>query len=421
MPTTPRAQEQACAGCGRVFSIKTVAGLTGQTAVELGTAYRHGRRWLVAAIALAVLLAGLVLAGVSGLFDRGEQNTPLEPPRGRAEASALYEAAGKFSRVDVYSQRDEAQQDVFLVAVTDMHSGALLAEPQSWRIDRQHNRAYLRNFSDGQLYLQLEKQRVLRFDPGANGFVDLTPELIARHPDQLGGGIAEIEFSHRDRPDSFKITTADGTVYYAYWLAGQLLPDATISASDRQRAAQASGVSEHWGYAELSGSSSDNRRYLLLRYWQRADPGQPQYLGYFSLYRQDSTDIQRFPRHYLQMTEDLWVAGYARDRGLERLQVIAPATPRFHAQVLAQNPSHLLLVYSPTPASGTGRVVQLLDKHSQQVVWSREVAQVPLMASDRGGTYLTAQGLPSGFFVQSSSLEPGFLMDNQGNVLHAFQ
>lgn len=427
LPRPRGSNAQACSSCGKVFSITTQAhghGNAGAAQQDAGDAavFRPRLRRIVAVAAVGLLLAGLLVAVLPGPGSRGKPDAPVARIHERAEASALYEAAGKFSRIDVYSQRNEAQGDGYLVQVTDMHSGALLAEPQTWRINRQDNRAYLRTFSDGQLYLQLEKKMVLRFDPGANAFVDLTPQLIARHPDQLGGGIAQVEFGFRDRPDSFKITTADGTVYHAYWLAGQLLPEAGISDSDEQRAAQATGLSEHWLYAELEGSHGiENRRYQLIRYWQRADPGQPQYLGYFRLYTQHNKDVERSPTWYRQVAPTLWVARHVHEKGVQRVELIAPATPRFNAQVLADNASHLLLVYSPTPTSSEGRVVQLLDKQSQQVVWSREVAQVPMMTSDRGGTYLTAQGLPSGFFVQSSPLEPGFLMDNQGNVLHSFQ
>lgn len=408
--------QRVCDSCGTLFTVQdSTAPAPAATATPSPPGTR--RRWIGIALVALALVTGVLALGRTG-------NPPATPPaqdRGRAEAAALYEAAGTFSRIDVYSRRTAAQEEAYEVVVSDIHSGALLAEPQTFRIHRQDNRAYLRNFSDGQLYLQLGEKMVLRFDPGAHRFVDLTPELIARHPDQLGGGIATIEFDFRHRPDSFKITTADGTIYHAYWLAGQLLPEAGISDSDEQRAAQATGLSEHWLYAELEGSHSiDNRRYQLIRYWQRADPGQPLYLGYFKLYPQNSEDVERSPTWYRQVAPTWWVARHVQEKGLERVETIAPATARFNARVLAQNASHLLLVYSPTPTSGDGRVVQLLDKQSQQVVWSREVAQVPLMASDRGGTYLTAQGLPSGFFVQSSPLEPGFLMDNQGNVLHAF-
>ena len=48
------------------------------------------------------------------------------------------------------------------------------------------------------------------------------------------------------------------------------------------------------------------------------------------------------------------------------------------------------------------------------------MAQIPLLARERGGIYTRAQALPSGFFMQGSSLEPGYLMDNQGALVREF-
>ena len=51
-------------------------------------------------------------------------------------------------------------------------------------------------------------------------------------------------------------------------------------------------------------------------------------------------------------------------------------------------------------------MLQLLDKQNNQIVWSRDVAQIPLLARERGGIYARAQGLPSGFSCRAAAWSP---------------
>ena len=79
----------------------------------------------------------------------------------------------------------------------------------------------------------------------------------------------------------------------------------------------------------------------------------------------------------------------------------------------------MLLAYNATPVTEQGRILQLIDKETHAVVWSRTVEQLPQIT--RNGTYLNADPLPSGFYVTSDSSTPSLLIDNNGNIVHDFR
>ena len=53
-----------------------------------------------------------------------------------------------------------------------------------------------------------------------------------------------------------------------------------------------------------------------------------------------------------------------------------------------------------------------------KVVWSRTLEQLPQITGTGGS--LSADGLPSGFYLRSDSRTPALLIDNQGQILHDF-
>ena len=416
--------QHVCENCGTTFAV-------GQKKVPSDTQLPHG---LAAAVphGLAAQLTGkyrnvviaVVLALVAAVFllpllmNVNKTSRPAAvQSKGRADFSALYEAAGKFSRVDVYKRRTEESLDEFRIEVSDMQSGAALSEPQFYRFPWIQHGGEFRNFSDGNLYLQLKEAMVLRFDPGASQFVDLGPQLMAQFPRELGGGMAEIKFAYKDRPDCLSVVANDGRKFYVYWLAGQILDADNSSRLDAQRAASASQSRKYYQFAPLYGGSSSDRRFLLVQYWNKYEEGQPEYLSFFEL--KPLPEGPQTGRSDQAVGGGYAVSAHVMEGGLQRLEVIEP-TPRFHADIMAENATRLLLSYSATPEEGKGRVLQLLDKQSNQIVWSRDVAQIPLLARERGGIYTRAQALPSGFFMQGSSLEPGYLMDNQGALVREF-
>lgn len=415
-PVAGLSGQHVCESCGTTFAVGagaapdvTAMQIPLQAPRQLLDRYRNA----VIAVVLALVAAMFLLPLLVDL-KKSSRTVAAAQSRGRADMSALHEAGGKFSRIDVYKNRTDQNEDEYRIEVSDMQSGAALSQPQFYRFPWMQNGGEFKNFSDGNLYLQLKEATVLRFDPGAQQFVDLSPLLMAQFPRELGVGLAGVRFSYDDRPDCLQVVTNDGRKYHVYWVAGQILDAEVASELDEQRAAKARQTRKYYRYAPLDKGSSLEKRFLLVQYWNKYENGQPQYLTHFEL--KPLEEAGSFDR---DVGGGYAVSHYSVTRGLVRLEVI-DATPRFKAEVLAENATRLLLSYSATPEQGKGRMLQLLDKQNNQIVWSRDVAQIPLLARERGGIYARAQGLPSGFFMQGSSLEPGYLMDNQGELVHEF-
>mgnify|MGYP001556986617 CR=1 FL=1 len=421
--------QHVCESCGTLFTVgqkgaqngtlkQAPTGLQTAAAMPRGLAEQLTGKYRSTAIAvvLALVAAVFLLPLISSLNKSSKPTAAAVRDKGRADLVALYESGGKISRVNVYSRRNNQEQDEYRIEVSDMQTGALLGEPQTYRFPWMQNGGKFKNFSDGNLYLQLKEAMILRFDPGAQQFVDLMPLMKAQFPNELGTGVSKIEFDYNDRPDCFRVIANDGRQYYVYWLAGQILDKEAADRSNEQLVAHATGTHKYYRYAPVAGSSSSATRFLLVQYWNKFEPGKPTYLSYFDL-KPPSVSASRGDR---AVDGGYTVSGYAFDRGLVRIEIIAPEIPRFNAEVLAENNTRLLLSYTATPERSQSRMLQLMDKQSNQIIWSRDTAQIPQLTRDRGGVYATAQALPSGFFLRSSSLDPGYLMDNQGELEHDF-
>ncbi|MEG1456823.1 MAG: hypothetical protein RSC66_14775, partial [Comamonas sp.] len=76
--------------------------------------------------------------------------------------------------------------------------------------------------------------------------------------------------------------------------------------------------------------------------------------------------------------------------------------------------------YNPTPVRQEGRVIQLLDKANQQVVWSRTVDQLPQLGKREGGAYVTGQAVSGGFLLLNDMRQPALLLGDDGEVLQDF-
>ena len=129
--------------------------------------------------------------------------------------------------------------------------------------------------------------------------------------------------------------------------------------------------------------------------------------------------VKLLPADYQSITPD-WVATLRplQESGVTQLSLVEPVQKRFRGVVLAQNAQRVLLVFNTTPVTDQGRVLQLLDAGSGKVVWSRTLEQLPQITGTGGS--LSADGLPSGFYLRSDSRTPALLIDNQGQILHDF-
>ena len=163
---------------------------------------------------------------------------------------------------------------------------------------------------------------------------------------------------------------------------------------------------------------------LLVQYEAKAEPGKP--LFSFDVELIPVTVAEPLPKSVASgnIVEggQYWVRPYrVQDLGLVKVWPVQPQERRFHAEVLGENSQRVLLAYSSSPVKEEGRVLQLLDKSSQQIVWSRPASQIPALAADRnGGSYVVATALTQGFFINLYGSEPALLIDNNGAVLKDF-
>ncbi len=420
----------ACLQCGAQFRLEQLQGqaypgMPASADAASGARLRRHLPWV------AVLLAMLV--SIPWWLPRLQPGLRLSLPAawqakapplalGRSEATTLIERNGQRLLVQLYENR-EHDDVVYRTVVRDAATGTSLGEPQRTAMPwaGSSGSAELQFFSDGQLYLFLKDRGFWRFDPGTLRFVDLQSQLSARFAAQLGEGIVGVAPKGRDRPDSLEVTSRNGSKYLVYWLLGQIWPAADSSSLYEKAQAGYRQETTFYRYESLPRPTGEENRAVLVQSWWRHEPGQPLYFGYFDLQPGDSREVQTSLRSYVPIGDGYFTPRYAtEDRGLLRIKVVQPAVPRFHADVMAENARRLLLAYNPSPVRQEGRVIQLLDKASQQVVWSRTIDQLPQLGKREGGAYVTGQAVSGGFLLLNDMRQPALLIGEDGAVLQDF-
>lgn len=373
------------------------------------------------------LAAVVVLAMVAPLlWSLFRSAIPSAPDHGQLQASTVYEsAAGQFSVVRVLEKSD-GRDDHYQLLINSLESGKKLAEPVALSYQRTtlSQEPLLAHFSDGSVMLIMNGQKLFRLDMGTSQFISLDDELVNRHAQQLGTGVSRIELASGDKPDALIVTNNAGERFYVYWLTRQILPLARLYDDFRQRPfASYSQTQQGYAFAALDGigdlSGAASSPSLLVRYTQKVRAGEYLKLPELSMQSSQEELVKLLPADYQSITPD-WVATLRplQESGVTQLSLVEPVQKRFRGVVLAQNAQRVLLVFNTTPVTDQGRVLQLLDAGSGKVVWSRTLEQLPQI-SGTGGS-LSADGLPSGFYLRSDSRTPALLIDNQGQILHDF-
>ncbi|MEJ5152662.1 hypothetical protein [Comamonas sp. MYb396] len=420
----------ACLQCGAQFRLEQLQGqvFTGMSTTAdaaSGARLRRHLPWL--AVLLAMLLSipwwlPRLKPGLQLKLPAAWQDKAAPLALGRSEATTLIERNGQRLLVQLFENREQGDV-VYRVLVRDAATGASLGEPQRMAMPwaGSSGRAELQFFSDGQLYLFLRERGFWRLDLASLRFVDLLPQLSEKFAAQLGEGIVGVAPKGRDRPDSLEVTSRSGSKYLVYWLIGQIWPAADSSSLYEMAQAGYRQEIAFYRYESLPRPTGEEGRALLVQSWWRHEPGQPAYFGYYDLQPSDSREVQSSPRSYVAIGDGFSTRPYAtKDRGLLRIKVVQPAVPRFHADVMAENARRLLLAYNPTPLRQEGRVIQLLDKASEQVVWSRTIDQLPPLGQREGGMYVTGQAVSAGFLLLDDMRQPALLIGDNGEVLQDF-
>ena len=409
----------ACQQCGAQFTLQY-----GHATLQAQrSAWWPNLRWVLPLVVLAMLPWLLPLLYKEMQASPAQRAVEEARNLGRAEAGSVVLRDGQRLLLRLYETR-EGEQTVFQSLLTEAASGKRVAEPQRLLAPGTGGglQTKLEYFSDGQLYLQLKERLLLRLDPATLRFVDLLPELTERHAAQLGEGLVKLELQSRDRPDSLLVTTRSGAQYYVYWLAGKIVPYGDASKAYAQALPSYSQQRAQYRYLEMPRVAGQETASYLVQFWARYEPGQPYYNAYFSLYPADSQEVREAqPGTYIDvgggMVAKHW---YVKEQGLVKVQVLQPKSLRFHAEVMGESPTRVLLAYNPTPLRNEGRVIQLLDKSNNQVAWSRTVDQLPQLGQREGGVYVNGQVVPGGFLLFNDMREPALLLDDNGQILQDF-
>ena len=411
----------ACQSCGTEFVISDSNARKNVNVVHSADSAQWDRvkklKWLFLAV-LAMLAIALVLPSL--LHTKKPTPAVQERERGRLEVSTVVDNGGKISVVKLFQDRSSEKAN-YRVEVTDMQSGKRLSEPQRFSFARAEHfdEGEFKQFSDSNLYLMLQNRQFMRFDTGAQQFVDLTTQLPERFAAELSVGISDMKFAYHEYPDALEVTTRDGKKYYVFWLIGKIAPKEGFGAIYKKAVANYQQSSKFYRFAPVESRILD-KPYLLIQYWKKTQPGQMLQLGYFDLAPADNDQVQNKHLNYINVGSGYFVKPYVVTDGLIKIEALESSTIRFKAEIVAQNDKRLLLAYYSTPMGEDGRVLQLMDKSDNRVIWSRTADQLPQLSKSDRGAYTRASAVASGFYFTRGAAEPAFFMDNDGSLVHDF-
>ena len=417
----------ACSACGTEFVLsdsnapKEMRVIHSLDEAQFGSLQKLKYLWpgLIAVLAL-IMLAPMIWNLIDNWIPK-----PVAP--GLLKASTVYETtSGQFNVVRVL-EKNADRIDHYQLLINSLDSGKPLAEPQAFSFQRTtlSQSPQFAHFSDGSVFLIMNGQKLMRLDPGSSQFVSLDNELVNRYAAQLGVGVSKLEWANSDKPDGLLVTSNAGERYYVFWLTGEILPQGLQNQDFAQRPFNSyTDARQHYAFDELDGLNeivnAASAPGLLIRYSQKIKPGQYQSLPSLRL-QSDQEELVKIAEAatYVPVAGG-WVTESAplQKAGISQLELVPPVQKRFRGNVLAHNAQRVLIVFNTTPVTDQGRVLQLLDQASGQPVWSRTLEQLPQIT--RSGSYLSADALPSGFYLRSDDMTPSLLISNDGQLLHDF-
>ena len=416
----------ACSSCGAEFVLSDSNAPKEMRVIHSMDEGQFEKLKNVKYLALGIATAVVLAVAAPLIWSLLRTTVPALPDHGQLQASTVYETgSGQFNVVRVMEKAD-GRNDLYQILNNNLESGKRLAEPQSLSYLRTtlSQNPQLAHFSDGSVMLIMNAQKLLRLDTSTSQFISLDDELVNRHAKQLGTGVSRIELASSDKPDALIVTSNTGERYYVYWLTRQILPLAQFYDDVRQRPfASYEQTRQGYAFAELDGigdlSSAASSPSLLVRYTQKVRAGEYLKLPEPSMQSSKEELVKLIPADYQSITPD-WVATLRplQESGVTQLSLVEPVQKRFRGVVLAHNAQRVLIVFNTTPVTDQGRVLQLLDAANGKVVWSRTLDQLPQITGS--GSNLSADGLPSGFYLRSDSKTPALLIGNEGQLLHDF-
>lgn len=346
--------------------------------------------------------------------------------------TTLYDSGEQLSFIRVF-EREESRsaggggERVLQTVINDLNSGQRLGAPQEFRfpLSSHSDWAQFRRYANGDLLLLLQKSRLLQFNPQVQQFVDLTPHLSALIP----SGIESMEHQGPEWPDALQVRAQNGQTYYVNWPARQILEQSKAVQTYAQAAASYTQNSQGYGFAPMAkehanGSSESPQAAYLVRYLNQGVSGQMVYRPEPLLYRW-SRASQVAKTDALQPIADglAWRAQDEKTPGLLAIDAVTPVQPRTHGEVLATNPSRVLVAFDSQDSQNQGgdaQVLQLIDRETLQVVWTQALARISQLAARIGGVQLQADGVRGGFYLRNGYVAPVLYIDNAGQTLYDF-
>ena len=427
-----------CNGCGTRFSMGSEDG-SSHLFMERSTTsftvngkpvdmpqFNMGKltQWIKRSFWVVALGAAMTMA-TTWLMMPSKAPTSSSSPSGKdipIVGTAMQESSDKLSLIRIF-EREDGNAMVLQSVVNDLNGGQRLSSPQDYAFPTgtKADWAQFHEYSDGKLYLILQKRKLLQYEQGKAQFLDLTPMLETVFSQKFGVSIESIEPQGNEWPDAVRVQASNGKTYYANWLAKEFVEQDKVADIFKNGVPKYTQTTQNFAFAPAEGEPGGA---YLVRYWSKSEPEKIQYRSPIQLFRGQDLSIRSRSPDMQPIGNDFFLPANATNKtGLILVEPIAPMTLRFNGKVLATNPTQLLVTYEPERGNPQGRVLQIVDRYSLKVIWTQPLAQIPQLASRVGGVAeldLQAIGVRSGFYLRNGFVTPVLLLDNEGKTVFDF-
>lgn len=371
-----------------------------------------------------VLLFFVLPYGLTWLQALRQSGQSKELPLGDVEASAVYQADDGSLRMLRVMKHTTEREDVFQILHNDLQARQLIGEPQRVTLPRDAyaKSAQMRVQADGQIALVLNGRDWWLWSGERSLFEPMNAALSQRFAGQLATGVAKMAFGGQREPDLLDITSNTGDRYAVYWRTGEIYPWGEQQQRLLQRPwGQYRNTVERIDYADFR---TDVARYglpsTLVHYRQKLREGEFQQLPLLTVHSTSDAVVRAAPRRYQAVSDGFVVARQSlQEAGVTDIAQVASVLVQFSGEVLARNADRVLMRYEATPTTPAEVVLQMVDVHSLQLVWSQSTRAMPQLLSD--GYYLMAQPWKGGFYLVTTQNLPALVIDNAGKTLFDFQ
>jgi hypothetical protein len=209
-------------------------------------------------------------------------------------------------------------------------------------------------FSNGDLYLNIDRTTLFRVDKGSFGIKDVTQTIGSREL-SLQSGIAQIQFVPSEDEDGFKLMSNDGRNLYYYPLVNKIYKEKELwEAGKGMNTLLPSAVeATRFTFSEKS-DSRDQDTIQLVKYRFMDNRGGPKDLPWFRW------DDRFSPPLFIYPKEDFRVLSYTN---------FTPGRLYFDPKVLYNDSDYVLISFATT-AAGKIRYIQSLNARTAAIVFT---------------------------------------------------